>query len=518
MPTWAMTGSPPVLGRRWWLSSLVGVAVAAFLIRLLPVLWGGGLYGRGNYDDGVYFATATGLVHGLLPYRDVLLLHPPGIVLALAPFAALAGVVGDPTALAIARVGFMLLGALNAVLVGVALRRLGLAAALVGGLVYAVYFPVVYVEHTTLLETLATTCLLGAVGLAGGAAYDRSRVFTRLMLAGVLLGVSSATKIWGVVPAAAVVAWVMVTLGWRRAVTTAAGVSLGATIICLPFFAAAPRQMWDLVVASQLGRPTAAASLAQRAWTISGLSPFGSTPIRWWLALAAAALVVCCVAAWASPIGRLSVFVLAATLVLLCITPTWFLHYAAAAGGPLALVIGAAAARVAQRRRPLVALLAACLIVGVLGTSARADLRLPFGKPFPTAELSAAVTASRGCVTTDDPTSLIELDVLSRNLDRSCLLVADLGGYSYYMQPDRSVFVPRRENQPWQAAAIQYLRSGHLMIGLRFTRTSGFSEASAATVRSWPVVARSGRVIIRRPVGGSSTAVRLPPLEPGVDG
>ena len=128
------------------------------------------------------------------------------------------------------------------------------------------------------------------------------------------------------------------------------------------------------------------------------------------------------------------------------------------------------------------------------------------------------MTAARGCVTTDDPTSLIELDVLSRNLDRSCLLVADLGGYSYYMQPDRSVFVPRRENRPWQAAAIQYLRSGHLMIGLRFTRTRGFSEASAATVRSWPVVARSGRVIIRRPVGGSSTAVRLPPLEPGVDG
>ena len=91
MTTWATTARRPGQDLRWWGPSLLLVATAAFLLRLLPVLHGGGLYGRGNYDDGVYYAAAAGLVHGLLPYRDVLLLHPPGIVLALAPFAALAG-------------------------------------------------------------------------------------------------------------------------------------------------------------------------------------------------------------------------------------------------------------------------------------------------------------------------------------------------------------------------------------------------------------------------------------------
>ena len=57
----------------------------------------------GNYDDGVHFAAALGLVNGLLPYRDFLLLHPPGVVLALAPFAALSWLIGEPDAMAVSR-------------------------------------------------------------------------------------------------------------------------------------------------------------------------------------------------------------------------------------------------------------------------------------------------------------------------------------------------------------------------------------------------------------------------------
>ena len=45
------------------------------------------MYGLGNYDDGVYYSAATALVHGQLPYRDFLLLQPPGIAVLLAPFA-----------------------------------------------------------------------------------------------------------------------------------------------------------------------------------------------------------------------------------------------------------------------------------------------------------------------------------------------------------------------------------------------------------------------------------------------
>jgi hypothetical protein len=39
-----------------------GVALAA---RLVPLLRGGGLYALGNYDDGVHFAAAMGVIHDL---------------------------------------------------------------------------------------------------------------------------------------------------------------------------------------------------------------------------------------------------------------------------------------------------------------------------------------------------------------------------------------------------------------------------------------------------------------------
>ena len=51
---------------RAWLWAVV-IAVAAFLFRLVPVLRGGGLFGFGNYDDGVYYASATGLSTACFP-------------------------------------------------------------------------------------------------------------------------------------------------------------------------------------------------------------------------------------------------------------------------------------------------------------------------------------------------------------------------------------------------------------------------------------------------------------------
>jgi hypothetical protein len=89
----------------------------AFACRLVPVLRGGGLSGVDTYDPSVYYAAAVGLFSGRMPYRDFLLLHPPGILLALQPFAALGAVVGDPIAMASARVAFMLLGAGSSLLI-----------------------------------------------------------------------------------------------------------------------------------------------------------------------------------------------------------------------------------------------------------------------------------------------------------------------------------------------------------------------------------------------------------------
>ena len=157
---------------RAWLWA-VAVAVAAFLFRLVPVLRGGGLFGFGNYDDGVYYASATGFIHGLLPYRDFLLLHPPAITLLLAPFAAVAQLTSDSYGFAAARVAWMLLGAANAVLIWKILRPIGLIAAAFGGFGYAVFYPAIYSDNSTLLESPATTALLIAILLLQPLVHDR---------------------------------------------------------------------------------------------------------------------------------------------------------------------------------------------------------------------------------------------------------------------------------------------------------------------------------------------------------
>src|SRR3954454_24103846 len=106
----------PASGRRRFRLGLVAGFVVAVTARLVPVLHGYGLGALGNYDDGVHFAAAIGLVHGLLPYRDFLLLHPPGVALLLAPFAWLADLLGEPDAMMVARLCWMALAGLNAVL------------------------------------------------------------------------------------------------------------------------------------------------------------------------------------------------------------------------------------------------------------------------------------------------------------------------------------------------------------------------------------------------------------------
>ena len=148
---------------RWFGSALAGIFVLAVAVRLTGVLRAAGLYGLGNYDDGVHFAAALGLVNGLVPYRDFLLLQPPGVVLALAPFAALSWLIGEPDAMAVARVSWMLLGGVNAVLCGLVLKPVSRVAGLVAALFYALSIGAVYVEHTTLLEAPATTVLLLAL-------------------------------------------------------------------------------------------------------------------------------------------------------------------------------------------------------------------------------------------------------------------------------------------------------------------------------------------------------------------
>src|SRR5262245_8156276 len=106
------------------------IGLFALLVRLGPPVVIGGIRGIYHYDDGVYFSAAQHLIAGVLPYRDFVFVHPPGVILLLAPFAALARLIGDNWAFVFARVLITLIGSTSAALVAVLLRRYGRAAVL----------------------------------------------------------------------------------------------------------------------------------------------------------------------------------------------------------------------------------------------------------------------------------------------------------------------------------------------------------------------------------------------------
>jgi hypothetical protein len=127
-----------------WAIPLV-IGVVAFGARLMSALHGGGLDAIFGYDEGVYFAASSSFASGLLPYRDFLLVHPPGSVVLLSPFALLGKATSEPTGWMVARLGVMLLGATNAVLIYVIARRVSLVAGIVAGGLYALWGPVIHV-------------------------------------------------------------------------------------------------------------------------------------------------------------------------------------------------------------------------------------------------------------------------------------------------------------------------------------------------------------------------------------
>ncbi len=69
---------------------IVATTALALGLRMWQLSSPGHLTGVTEYDDGVYLGAALRLVHGVLPYRDFVLVQPPGLILIMTPVAALA--------------------------------------------------------------------------------------------------------------------------------------------------------------------------------------------------------------------------------------------------------------------------------------------------------------------------------------------------------------------------------------------------------------------------------------------
>lgn len=483
---------------RWgFASGLAVIFILAVVMRLQLILHTTGkFFGLGNYDDGVHFAAAIGMVNGLIPYRDFLLLHPPGVVIALAPFAALSWLIGEPSAMATARFSWMLLGGLNAVLCGLVLRSIGRIAGLVGALFYALFLGAVYVEYTALLEPPATTALLLALvitRLIGGASGIGSRHY---VIAGIVLGFSPVLKIWGVIAVLVVVVGIAFRRGRRAGLLTLGAAAASCAALCLPFFLAAPVEMWRMVVVAQLGRRPTVVEAAERANDVLGTRLWaGGQPV--WapmtvvlLIFVALCLVVCLIRAELRVIGAL----LLAHCAIVMSTPMWYLHYAGLTAAPIALAVGGATGAVlawtgSTRSGFWVRwLLGPAIVLGLLVHAAPLWRWNVGNYSFPGPALAAGIANQPGCVATDNPMALIQMNLLQRNLDRGCQLVVDLGGYSYYQVDSPFSDVSRRKNEDFQAMALGYYRSGDAVITVRFSTRSGYTKATANTIAGWPVI------------------------------
>jgi hypothetical protein len=498
---------PRVASPPWWPAAVV-VAVTAFGSRLMPLLHGGGFFGIGNYDDGVYFSAAVALVHGRLPYRDFVFLHPPGVVLALVPFAALGRIVGEDWGFALARAGWITLGALNAVLVARILQPVGLLASVFGGLSYAVFYPAVYVEISTQLQGLSNTLLLAGLALLV-TAHARSRP-ARLLVAGALLGASSTVKIWGVVAVLCIVAWTLASAGRRRGGQLLMGAVLGVALVCLPFFLAAPQKMWHHVVAAQLGRPDLPPQGLGRLQDIVGLRLLEPGPaLPWLLTLASVCVVLAAAVTWWQASTRLAVLLLAALLAVEFSVPSWFQHYAALAAPPLALVLGTAGQHAVDLLRERSKGLAIATVAAMASAVLVCELTLgsaSFGTPFERQRLARAVVNMPGCIASDSPAALVEMDVFGRNVQRGCPVVVDLNGYTYVIPHRPGAPWTRRFDPRWQRYAMSYFCRGAAAIIIRALKPTNFSRRNDPLVRKWPVIVKAGQHKLVRPEQGCSAS------------
>jgi alpha-1,2-mannosyltransferase len=499
----------------------VGVFLLALAARLFLVLHSGGFLGDYGYDGPVYYTASESLLHGRVPYRDFVLIHPPGIMLALAPFAQLGRLTTDHTGFVAANIVFLILGAVNAALVVAVGRRMGLSirAAAAGGAFYALWSGSTGAEYLVRLEPLGNFLLL--LGLFAFFTARRTADWRWPALAGLALGAAAGVKIWWSLPLLIVLLWPTTAARWRRdlALKTAGAVTaLG--LIMTPFFALAPRQMVDMVVFDQVGRHDNDPAIFDRLRTLTSLDLISSHLHSGALVAAIASLallfaIACAVSFLAGPARMMAVLTVAQVAVLL-IAPSFYWFYADYAAPGAALVLAVAAHQVSRahsRARARAATESRAeraarrwawrLPVIAFGTAVAA---MAFGlmpvravPPGRGSRLTPLVSAAR-CVTSDSPMLLIRMNVLSRDLERGCQVWVDVSGT--VLGPDAVTAgrdrraVPPLRNRRWQRDVTRYLLSGDATMVVR--PQTGLNAASWRLIRAHGVLATSGNIIIYR--------------------
>ena len=466
------------------------VAVAA---RVAVIVRHGALHGNFGYDAGVYFAAGDAFVHGRLPYRDFVLIHPPVEMLVLSPFAALTGLMSDESAFTVTVLAFTVLGGINAVLVLRVARRIGLGprCSTAAGLFYALWFGSIGSEYLIKLEPVGNLLfLLGLLAalravVGGGARWA--------VVAGAAAGAGVSVKIWWIVPVLALVVWLGRTTRSGRTVAQVLAGAVGVSVLLDgPFFLVSPHAIWSSVVVDQMTRGSTSRSPLTRLTDLSSITRL-TGPLSHSGELATSVVLLLALGwvvhrAWTVPAARPAVVLLAVQGLVLLAAPSWFPYYGDYLAVAAAVTVGATArpGRVRATRLPtagwtFTAAMAAITVLALV--SGRSAVR-----PFPGAARLARGAASARCVQSDSPMGLIEVDALTRSFRNGCRNWVDVTGRTY--GDDRGSGA-RIDNVRWQRDLTAYLRSGDAVIIVRRSGT-GLSPVTYRDVARDGVLARAG--------------------------
>ncbi len=437
---------------------ILAATALGLALRIYQLMRPGYLLGVTEYDDAVDFGSAVRLVHGVLPYRDFVLVQPPGISLLMAPVALLANITGSATGFAVARVLTACAGAASITLAGLLVRHRGaLVTTLTCGLL-AVYPGAIEAAHTVLLEPwMVLLCLIGAVAI-----FDGDQITTRasrLAWGGAAFGFAGAIKVWAALPVLVILVLCWRRLAWRPWFSYLGGVLAGFAIPVLPFVAIAPHAFYQSVIVAQLSRVDVTRVLIWiRLVSLSGLSDLPSISRDG--AIAAAVLiggfvVVCLAGVWVRTrrpppdLERFAVGSAAVVLGAFLWPPDYYPHYAAFFAPFLAMSIALPAGRLVSDRREsstpaprrshsaVLAVLTAAAAVAFLimaDIQAHHEAKLRAGDPAASADRQIPAGA---CVVTDISALTMVSDRFTSNV-AGCSPMIDAIGTDYALSGGRN--------------------------------------------------------------------------------
>ncbi|MDR7087314.1 hypothetical protein J2X11_002153 [Aeromicrobium panaciterrae] len=422
-----------------YLAAAALVFGATFFVRTFVLWQDGALMYQTHADECIYYASTMAFWQGSMPYTDFIHLHPPGILAVLTPFVAIGSVFTESTGMFLARMGFVALAALNAVIVTTLIWRYGRIAAVGAGLFYASWNVVAIPEGNVQLVTIVNTMFLFAALLL-------QRWPKRTLLAGLFIGFACATKVWAVVFVPVFVPYIWAKHGRAAAFRFLAGVAAMVTVVCGPFAIIDPGAAWKSVVTEQLGRPSEFPpfNVVLNMFVSGGsseTSTLGALFVAAVLVAIASPLVVALAsrshprewsdAAWLA-------MVVVVQLTMLFTAPVFYKPYAAFVGPQVALLWGGLLV-LTMRHLRAATLVAVPVIAG-------AALTTISGTQFTAVDRPKLVDATSGydCIWTLNASYLVESDTMSRNLAHGCGFQID--GYGFHMINSKD----DRRSEAWQ--------------------------------------------------------------------